>query len=164
MLSALMLSGLFLHTLLGQQAPPRESWEITKLITSARQHLGTPFGQDGLDCSLLVQKSYKDIGISLERNSRQQSKQGVPVSAEHVKRGDLVFFNMEGKIGHVGIVVSYPSEPLRFIHITKSKGVTETLLMDSYWKKRFAFARRVLGSESVGRPISFSLADHLNVK
>ena len=65
----------------------------------------TPFG---IDCSGFTQMVYKLCGYSLLRDASQQATQGEVLSfIEESEPGDLAFFdNNEGKIVHVGIIMS----------------------------------------------------------
>ena len=52
------------------------------VVAAAKKYLGTPyvFGSTdpdkGLDCSALVQRAYRDLGIELPRTSREQARAG----------------------------------------------------------------------------------------
>lgn len=65
----------------------------------------TPFG---IDCSGFTQTVYKLCGYELLRDAKEQATQGEVLSfIEESEPGDLAFFdNEEGKIVHVGIVLS----------------------------------------------------------
>jgi hypothetical protein len=78
------------------------------VVEAAKKYLGTPyvFGGDdpakGLDCSALVQRAYRDLGVELPRNSWQQAKAGRPVaSLADAKPGDILAFN--SPVDHVAI-------------------------------------------------------------
>ncbi|MEU4618626.1 transglycosylase SLT domain-containing protein [Actinoplanes sp. NPDC023801] len=78
------------------------------IVAAAKKYLGTPyvFGGDdpakGLDCSALVQRAYRDLGVELPRNSWQQAKAGRPVaSLSDAKPGDILAFN--SPVDHVAI-------------------------------------------------------------
>ncbi|GIE27941.1 hypothetical protein Ait01nite_009860 [Actinoplanes italicus] len=78
------------------------------VVKAAKKYLGTPyvFGGDdpakGLDCSALVQRAYRDLGVELPRNSWQQAKAGRPVtSLADAKPGDILAFN--SPVDHVAI-------------------------------------------------------------
>jgi cell wall-associated NlpC family hydrolase len=62
----------------------------------------------GMDCSGLTQLVYKIHGITIPRDSRQQSENGTTVSfINEARPGDLVFFDNErGQISHVGMIIS----------------------------------------------------------
>jgi peptidoglycan DL-endopeptidase CwlO len=79
-----------------------------QIVTSAKKYLGTKytFGSTdpskGLDCSALVQRAYKDLGIELPRNSWQQAKAGTEVkSLKEAKPGDILAF--DSPVDHVAI-------------------------------------------------------------
>jgi len=65
----------------------------------------------GLDCSGFTQTVFKLLGIKLNRDASQQAEQGELVGfLAECKPGDVAFFdNDEGKITHVGIMLS-PNE------------------------------------------------------
>tara|TARA_B110000503_G_C7093884_1_gene390651 strand:- start:471 stop:1232 length:762 start_codon:yes stop_codon:yes gene_type:complete len=65
----------------------------------------TPFG---IDCSAFTQMVYKLNGYHLLRDASEQASQGEALSfIEESEPGDLAFFdNEEGKIVHVGIMMS----------------------------------------------------------
>ncbi|OJF11682.1 transglycosylase SLT domain-containing protein [Couchioplanes caeruleus] len=78
------------------------------VVDAAKKYLGTPyvFGSTnpdkGLDCSALVQRAYKDLGIELPRTSGQQAKVGTKVdSLAQAKPGDILAFN--SPVDHVAI-------------------------------------------------------------
>jgi cell wall-associated NlpC family hydrolase len=80
------------------------------VVADARKYLGVPYlwgGTDpakGLDCSGLVQRVYKDLGIDLPRGSRDQAKVGTEVaSLSQAKPGDLVTFGVPAN--HIGIYI-----------------------------------------------------------
>lgn len=62
----------------------------------------------GIDCSGFTQSVFKLFGCKLKRDAALQAEQGVEVrSLSEAKAGDLAFFrNSEGKIIHVGILLS----------------------------------------------------------
>lgn len=68
----------------------------------------------GMDCSGFVQTVFKLNGLKLNRDAYQQAEQGNAVDfLPEVKAGDLAFFdNAEGRITHVGLMIS----PGQIIH------------------------------------------------
>jgi cell wall-associated NlpC family hydrolase len=95
----------------------------------------------GFDCSGLVQFSYRHAGIALPRSTDQQRSISRAVKLADLRRGDLLFFNQEGKkYGHLGI---YLGEG-KFIHAPSSgKAVRSDRLDSPYWKKHLSEARRI---------------------
>ena len=87
--------------------------KIEELIAFGKRYLGTPYvygGESltkGIDCSSFTQQCYLHIGIKLERTSYWQVKQGTAVllTRSSWKPGDLIFYNVDGKIGHVAIYI-----------------------------------------------------------
>ncbi len=78
------------------------------VVSDAKRYLGVPYvwgGTDpatGLDCSGLVQRVYKDLGISLPRVSQDQAKSGTPVaSLADARPGDLLVFRKDAS--HIAI-------------------------------------------------------------
>jgi soluble lytic murein transglycosylase-like protein len=78
------------------------------VVQSAKKYLGTKyvFGSTdpakGLDCSALVQRAFKDLGIDLPRNSWQQATVGTKVdSLAQAKPGDILAF--DSPVDHVAI-------------------------------------------------------------
>jgi murein DD-endopeptidase len=94
----------------------------------------------GFDCSGLVQYSYKRAGLDVPRITSTQRDKSRKVSVSGLARGDLLFFNQEGKYSsHVGI---YLGEN-RFVHAPSSgKRVRVDNLTDAYWQKHLVDARR----------------------
>jgi cell wall-associated NlpC family hydrolase len=101
---------------LGSTSTPGSTSDAgTAVVADARRYLGVPYrwgGTDpatGLDCSGLVQRVYRDLGVSLPRTSSQQATAGRAVaSLADARPGDLVFFDNDASragVDHVGIYV-----------------------------------------------------------
>jgi soluble lytic murein transglycosylase-like protein len=80
----------------------------TDVAAAAKKYLGTPyvFGSTnpdrGLDCSALVQRAYRDLGIELPRTSREQARAGTKVdSLAQARPGDILAF--DSPVDHVAI-------------------------------------------------------------
>ncbi|MEU7903110.1 transglycosylase SLT domain-containing protein [Actinoplanes sp. NPDC049118] len=78
------------------------------VVDAAKKYLGTPYvfgGTDpakGLDCSALVQRAYKDLGIDLPRTSAEQAKVGTKVDGmKNARPGDILAF--DSPVDHVAI-------------------------------------------------------------
>ncbi len=94
----------------------------------------------GFDCSGLVYFSYKRAGMDVPRSTETQRGKSRKVSSSGLARGDLLFFNQEGKrSSHVGIYLGGN----RFVHAPSSgKRVRVDSLADAYWQKHLVDARR----------------------
>jgi len=112
--------------------------------------VGTPYRyggnspSGGFDCSGLVDYIYRSAtGLALPRTSGAMADMDAP----KVKRmnqlvsGDLVFFDIGGRISHVGVYVGKG----RFVHAPDTGGTVRLDTIDApYWAEHFAFGRRVL--------------------
>jgi len=94
----------------------------------------------GFDCSGLVQFSYRQAGIRLPRSTEHQLVSSKPVSRSQMRRGDLLFFDQEGrKNSHVGIYLGGG----RFVHAPSSGKRVRTDRLDSrYWARHLSSIRR----------------------
>ena len=79
-----------------------------QVVAAAKKYLGTKYvfgGTDparGLDCSALVQRAYRDLGVDLPRSSWEQAKAGTRVDGlKNAKPGDILAFN--SPVDHVAI-------------------------------------------------------------
>lgn len=98
----------------------------------------------GFDCSGYVQYLYKKHGVNLPRTAWSQSKKGIDIDKNHLKKGDLLFFLTDKKRGipvtHVGIYLGNGE----FIHAaSKKKGIIISPIHHGYYSKKFVSAKRV---------------------
>jgi len=124
--------------------------KIDKVISTAKSLIGTPYvwggkspGEGGFDCSGLTQYVFKQAGYTLNRISADQAKQGIYVSRNNIKPGDLVFysFNRDGNISHVGIYI----ENGQMINSPKTGDTVKvTDITTSYWQDRYVTAHRII--------------------
>ena len=80
----------------------------SKLVEQAAKYLGVKYvyggsSPSGFDCSGLVQYCCRQLGVSVNRTASAQYSNGVYVSRDNLKPGDLVFFSRGGRISHVVI-------------------------------------------------------------
>lgn len=123
-----------------------------RIIEFAKSFEGTRYkygGNDtqGMDCSGLVCTSFKNEEILLPRISREMATQGIAISLEESKEGDLLFFQTNSKrkvINHVGLVVETKNGEIFFIHSTVKKGVIISSMEEPYWKNSFVKVRRII--------------------
>ena len=114
--------------------------------THAASMVGRPYKYggatpSGFDCSGLIQYSYAKAGLALPHGTDKLRSVSRSVKASDLRRGDLVFFNQEGKrYGHAGIYLGNG----RFVHAPSSgKSVRTDSLDAAYWKRHLSEARRL---------------------
>lgn len=137
-------------------APPRtasataqagsENTDVSSAADHALAMVGAPYrygGVDpaGFDCSGLVHYSFRKIGIALPRDTRSLRRVGVEIALDNLAKGDLVFFDQEGKkSSHVGIYLGDG----KFVHAPSTGGKVRADKIDlMYWRKHFNEARRI---------------------
>ncbi|MBQ8300354.1 MAG: C40 family peptidase [Clostridia bacterium] len=115
------------------------------ILAEAEKYLGVPYvwggtTPDGFDCSGLVQYVCKSLGITVSRVAEDQFKNGTPVSRDELQPGDLVFFEKNGYIHHVGI---YAGNGM-MLHAPRTGEVVQYQSIDTdYYRSEYAGARRV---------------------
>ena len=122
------------------------------LLKEAETYIGTPYRyggttRSGIDCSAFVRNVFESFNKNLPRVSADQAREGVTVSTEEAKEGDLVFFATRGRgrVSHVGIVHGRNKDGvLEFIHSSTSQGVMVSSLNDRYWGPKFLYVKRIL--------------------
>lgn len=116
------------------------------LISYAYDFIGKPYvwgaeGPRSFDCSGFTKYVYNAFGVNLPHYTGSQIGKGSAVSRKNLKQGDLVFFNTDGPVSHVGIYIGDGE----FIHASSgSRKVTVSNLGQSYYNSRYAGARRIL--------------------
>ena len=114
-------------------------------VEETKKYLGVKYvwggtTPNGFDCSGLVQYVYKNLGITLNRVSQDQYRQGMPLTREELMPGDLVFFEDNGDVHHVGIYVGDGY----MIHAPYTGAVVSYQSIDTpYYKSQFCGGRRV---------------------
>ena len=95
----------------------------------------------GFDCSGLVYFSYRQAGMEIPHSTERQREVSSSIRRSSLRRGDLVFFDLEGKkSSHVAIYLGDG----RFVHAPSSGKHVRTDRLDApYWKKHFSGARRL---------------------
>lgn len=137
-------------------AKETELFSTDSLVGLAKSLLGIPYqyggrSTTGFDCSGFVNYVFSNFGIELPRSSPELALIGTEVSIDSCRKGDIILFSGSNKasrpVGHAGIVITEPGEPLKFIHSATSnhKGIVITALdAFDYYKTRFVKVVRVL--------------------
>ena len=119
--------------------------EMDRLIQKASGFLGVRYrlggtSKRGIDCSAFVQKVYRSFDVHLPRVARDQSSVGVEVDIDQLEKGDLVFFNTNRYLGHVGIYIGNN----KFIHASsRMRRVRIDSLAHPFYEERFERAVRI---------------------
>ncbi|MGN7471176.1 C40 family peptidase [Brevibacillus sp. SAFN-007a] len=122
------------------------------IIKIGEKYLGTKYKYGSsssttktFDCSSFTQRVFKEAGITLPRDSRQQSTVGKTVSKKDLQKGDLVFMkasvnSSSDRITHVAIYAGNG----KILHTYGSPGVTYSKFDGTNWEKRVVKIKRVL--------------------
>lgn len=124
---------------------PVVSDDQARAAAVARNMIGVPYKWGGatprgFDCSGLVQYSYNKVGLSVPRTSRAQYSASERLNLKDARVGDLVFFNFDRSISHVGIYLGGG----RFVHAPSSgKRVEVSSLRQPPYSNHFAGVGRI---------------------
>ncbi|HSG97772.1 MAG TPA: C40 family peptidase [Woeseiaceae bacterium] len=111
----------------------------------ALDQVGAPYryggnSPTGFDCSGLVQYSFLQAGVSTPRTTGQLWSAAQPVSNTDLRKGDLLFFRIDGKMSHVGMYVG----GRRFVHAPQSGRSVSVVSLDvPYYRHAFIGAGRI---------------------
>ncbi len=124
---------------------PAPSGKGNNVLATAQQYIGCRYvyggmSPSGFDCSGFTSYVYKSHGVNLNRTAAGQYSNGVAVSRNDLKPGDLVMFGKSG-INHVGIYAGGG----KIVHAANpSRGVTTDTINSGYYNKNYVGARRVM--------------------
>ncbi len=121
-----------------------------RILGAAERMVGTPYvlggeSPSGVDCSGLVQYTYRQAGIRVPRTTVELFQAGQ--SQRQVLPGDLLFFRTDasGQISHVGIYAGGG----RMIHASSGSGqVRKVSLHQPYWRRRMVGGATFLNAET----------------
>ena len=95
----------------------------------------------GFDCSGLVYYAYGQAGYEVPRTSREQFRAARKISVGEADPGDLMFFQDQTKLSHVGIYLGGG----RFVHAPASgKNVAVGSLDSHYYREHLVAVGRLL--------------------
>jgi cell wall-associated NlpC family hydrolase len=100
---------------------PVESTTGERAAAVAVRQIGVPYryggvSTSGFDCSGLVHFSYARAGKKIPRTTKGLWQSSRPITHRELQPGDVLFFDIEGKMSHVGL---YLGEG-RFVHAPAS--------------------------------------------
>jgi len=145
-LASLLVIGIFVSGCASEPESRGASESAATASNVAVSMVGKPYRYGGrtpkgFDCSGLVYYSFRHAGMEVPRSTESLRTTSRKVSLSRIGRGDLLFFNQEGKYSsHVGIYLGDG----RFVHAPSSgKRVRIDRLSDPYWKNHLVDARRL---------------------
>lgn len=135
------------HSVVPSQAPIPETSVGRRVSELALGLIGTPYRyggadpREGFDCSGLVFYTYTRAGLDIPRTSQAQFKAARKISIEQADRGDLVFFQDQEKLSHVGIYLGDG----RFVHAPATgRRVSVASLQAPYYQRHLVAVGRLL--------------------
>jgi lipoprotein Spr len=97
------------------------------------------YSKSGIDCSAFTASLLSGVyRIIIPRTVKEQYEAGIQIQKEELLEGDLIFFNIQGSISHVGVYLMNN----KFIHASTTNGVIINDLNDDYYNKKYIGARR----------------------
>ncbi|MDX6020065.1 C40 family peptidase [Scandinavium sp. V105_16] len=141
----------------GETVSPRLQASLKQVIQLLNQQIGKPYvwggetPEQGFDCSGLVFYAFNPVlsrNLPRTANGMFQDRSLHHVRQEKLRRGDLVFFNINQRPGadHVGVYLGdgqFIEAPRTGLTIRISK------LSDAFWQDHYLGARRILTEEAV---------------
>jgi cell wall-associated NlpC family hydrolase len=89
---------------------------------------------NGFDCSGLVFYAYRLAGKDVPRTTALLHRNAKPIGRSALKPGDLVFFDIDGKVAHVGIYIDRD----RFVHAPRAgRDVSVESLNNDFYRDAF---------------------------
>lgn len=143
-IKVLLPDGIEAYIQKGDVASKKKLSHKKDLILFSQKFLGLPYtwggrSSFGFDCSGFIQTLYNQIGVSLQRDAKQQilDSRFKDISLEKIQPGDLIFWGKsQATISHVGMFLGEG----KFIHsvaIENQPWIRISNLLDSEWKENF---------------------------
>jgi cell wall-associated NlpC family hydrolase len=108
------------------------------------RQIGVPYryggnSPTGFDCSGLVHYAYANVGKSVPRTTAGLWSELSPIGRDDLRIGDLLFFNIAGKMSHVGMYLGQRE----FVHAPSTGRFVSVESLDSdYYSRAFIRAGR----------------------
>lgn len=123
---------------------------LSEMVSFSKKFMGTKYlwggtTSFGYDCSGFTQMLYRQMGITLPRNSYQQASDDrfVDVKPDEAKEGDLVFFkNSSGRVSHVGMMINSKEFIHSFAH--EEACICISFLEDNRWENGYFYYGKAL--------------------
>ncbi|MEI6949201.1 C40 family peptidase [Paraflavisolibacter sp. H34] len=137
--------GEVVHT---KEVRPEAVVQFAKTLQGTPYRYGAADPNEGFDCSGFITYVFNHFGISVPRSSIDFTNVGRDIAVEAAQPGDLVLFtgtdSAERFVGHMGIIVSRPGDPVHFIHATSGRDSAVTITpLNPYYKGRYVKTVRV---------------------
>jgi cell wall-associated NlpC family hydrolase len=115
--------------------------ELAMGMVGARYSYGGTAPAEGFDCSGLVFYTYSQAGFRVPRTSREQFRAARKITLDEAGAGDLMFFQDQTKLSHVGI---YLGDGM-FVHAPASGERVAVASIDSpYYQQHLVAVGRLL--------------------
>jgi cell wall-associated NlpC family hydrolase len=124
------------HSVSAPNGPGNQAARLAMRMVGAPYRYGGANPKDGFDCSGLVYYSYTSSGYAVPRTARDLFKAAQKISLEDAIEGDLVFFQDQAKLSHVGI---YMGEGM-FVHAPSSGDAVSLASLETPYYQRHLVA------------------------
>ncbi|MGH8197461.1 MAG: C40 family peptidase [Steroidobacteraceae bacterium] len=110
--------------------------EFALSMVGVRYRYGGAHPREGFDCSGLVYYTYTSNGHAVPRTSQAQFAAARKIALAQAAAGDLLFFQDQVKLSHVGIYLGDG----RFVHAPSSGGAVRVASIDAPYYQRHLIA------------------------
>ena len=110
--------------------------QLALSMVGVKYRYGGAHPREGFDCSGLVYYTYTSNGHAVPRTSRDQFEAARKISLDQATEGDLLFFQDQEKLSHVGIYLGDG----KFVHAPSSGDTVRVASIDSPYYQRHLIA------------------------
>ncbi len=131
-------------TVITRQPPTATPNAVAAVIAErqlgVRYRYGGTSPSSGFDCSGLVHYSFSQAGVTVPRTSREQFRTARKIALNDARPGDIVFFQDQEKLSHVGIYLGGD----RFVHAPSSGKTVSIARIDTpYYQQHLVAVGRL---------------------